>query len=316
MDCIPEVAEKRSWLLYSSRGDKSKPSKDSDGRFLVSEFLRGFLCNIQTVDPKNNALLCCAALLLDLSCVIHDFAEHLRATCLKEIFGCCVITNAPDQLDTLSGNFVHDGSDEMDRISSWLNGKADGNRVEYTLSIGGESGSGKTRAALQCAKRLEGRREYGSDDSDYLTVYIKLSKEDDETLKDKNVASYFLKGGDREAAVDYIETHDLRSAKDVDELIRHSDKTYGEDYILTAIRARLCFDFVRRKIYEITGYSIFHAERKFKQVFFVFDEAAACPWVYRSVNQVMGGCHTLPEYFRPPHRFCRKIQGGVLQYGN
>ncbi|EPY15118.1 hypothetical protein AGDE_17169 [Angomonas deanei] len=88
----------------------------------------------------------------------------------------------------------------------------------------------------------------------------------------------------------------------------HSHKTYGEDYILTAIRACLCFDFVRRKIYEITGYSLFHAERKFKQVFFVFDEAAACPWVYRSVNQVLGGNLALSELFGQQNPFAEKIR--------
>ncbi|CAD2217886.1 hypothetical protein, conserved [Angomonas deanei] len=273
--------------------------------------MAAFLCRsvlLKTVDAKNNALLCCAALLLDLSCVIHDFAEHLRATCLKEIFGCCVITNAPDQLDTLSGKFIDNAGDEMSHISDWINPSRDAGRVEYTLSIGGESGSGKTRAALQCAKLIEGRKENDKADKDYLTVYIKLSEEDDQTLSKELIASYFDTKEDKEAAENYITKNGIKGAQSVDDHMRREDTTKEDRNRLRIIRARLCADLVRRKIKEITEYSVFDAKIKFKQVFFVFDEAASCPWIYRSVNQVLGGKLTLSELFGQQNPFAEKIK--------
>ncbi|CAD2222201.1 hypothetical protein AGDE_15671 [Angomonas deanei] len=41
---------------------------------------------------------------------------------------------------------------------------------------------------------------------------------------------------------------------------------------------------------------------------FVFDEAAACPWVYRSVNQVLGGNLALSELFGQQNPFAEKIR--------
>ncbi|CAD2218672.1 hypothetical protein AGDE_16038 [Angomonas deanei] len=203
-------------------------------------------------------------MLLDLSCVWDDFAGHVRNTCRKEIFGCCVITNDLDQLRELSGKFVKDKSTEMQDITSWANGEC---RVGYTLSIGGESGSGKTRAALQCAKLIKDRKEDSEADKDYLTVYIKLSKDDNQDLLHDKVASYFPEPAEGDAAAEFAKAKKLTNAKAVDRLLGKGNAPDNERNVLRVIRARLCYEFVRRKIFEITEYSVFKSKKAFKQVF-------------------------------------------------
>ncbi|CAD2221127.1 hypothetical protein AGDE_15089 [Angomonas deanei] len=222
---------------------------DTSTESLILLFLEGILLLPDgVVVPINNALITCGALLLGLSCVIHDFGEYVRDTYHKEIFGCCVITNATDQLGTLSGKFIENAGDEMHAISEWVNPeKSKVTRVEHTLSIGGESGSGKTRAALQCAKLIEGRGEGDEADKDYLTVYIKLSDKDDETLGEKDIHSYFTKEEDKTAAKNYVTINGIKGAEALDHHMRRDDITKEDRNRLRVIRAHLCADFVKKK---------------------------------------------------------------------
>ncbi|EPY21613.1 hypothetical protein AGDE_13956 [Angomonas deanei] len=277
----------------------SAKTNASEKNPLIPTFMRRCLQRKRLVD-NDTVLTCAAALLLEISCTTDDFVEYVRNTCRKEIFGCCVITNDQDQLRELSGKFITDFSTEMQHIATWANGE---NRVGHTLSIGGESGSGKTRAALQCAKLLKGRDSNGGDDKDYLTVYIKLSKDDDQDLLHSKVASYFATREEGDAAAEFAKAKKLTNATTVDRLLGEGSEPDNERKMLRLIRARLCFEFVRRKINEITGYSVFKSKKAFKQVFFVFDEAGICPWVYRSVNQVSSEGNTLASFFNHQKEF-------------
>ncbi|CAD2217466.1 hypothetical protein AGDE_17195 [Angomonas deanei] len=174
---------------YASTWGAVRKKKITDGRVLLAEFLRRAV-SLETVDAKNNALICCAAMLLDLSCLIEDFADYVRRQCLDARFDCCVLTNCGDELDLLckSGDYIEEGGAEMTQIKGWANGE-EGKRSMYTLSIGGESGSGKTRSALQCAKFY--RTKHSSvQQQNVLTVYIKVSRENtnvwDPDMEDKD----------------------------------------------------------------------------------------------------------------------------------
>ncbi|CAD2222388.1 hypothetical protein ADEAN_000993200 [Angomonas deanei] len=93
---------------YVVSWNSASPMANSNGRFLVSKFLRDFLAD-EPVDPNHNALICAAAMLLDLSCATERFGEYVRRACLDIRFGCCVITNAPDRIGGIFWK-VHHGS--------------------------------------------------------------------------------------------------------------------------------------------------------------------------------------------------------------
>ncbi|CAD2221574.1 hypothetical protein, conserved [Angomonas deanei] len=273
-------------------------TKASEENPLIPTFLRR-CSQARHLVENGTVLTCAAALLLELSSAIEDFCQLVRGM-YRDKFDCCVIVeNYETQLDILSDEFVADESDEMGSIFDWVNGPGKGvlnARANYALSIGGESGSGKTHAALHCINLLEGKRK--GDGLEYLNIYIKLAGCLEYEIPVSCVRVYYGEDTDEgKAATHVIEKYNLRTARAVDNQMQ--DKATDENDLSTLRRLRvcLCFDFLCKEIQRITGCLSLWGSEKFKRVHIILDEAAVCPWVYRSVNQIYKDEMYIPSLF-------------------
>ncbi|EPY20644.1 hypothetical protein AGDE_14536 [Angomonas deanei] len=274
-------------------------NKDTpDAHPLIPTFLKRCLPGKPLVG-NGTVLTCATALLLELSSVIDDFCQLVQRMYRRK-FDCCVIVeNYETQLDILSDEFVADCSEEMKSIFRWVNGTGEGihkSRVNYALSIGGESGSGKTHAALHCINLLKEKRK--DDGLEYLNIYIKLAGSLEYTLPDGCIKVYYGEDtNEGKAARRVVEKYKLKTAKAVDNQMQDKATDENDLSTLRSLRVCLCFDFLCKEIQRITGCSSLWGSKKFKRVHIILDEAAVCPWVYRSVNQVYKDAMYIPALF-------------------
>ncbi|CAD2222017.1 hypothetical protein AGDE_14119 [Angomonas deanei] len=217
------------------------------------------------------------------------FGEYVRGEYRNANFGCCVVTNCEDELDLLykSGDYIDDWGAEMTEIDKWIQGKY--MRTMHTLSIGGESGSGKTRAALHGANFCSWARN-GRKREDILTVYIKVSRESTNTwnsdVEDKDV---FTRKAVRimQEMWDKNEEYkrlfpECKSHAFLEECIKSSAVERND---LRRLRAVLCHDWLCRVIKKATQFQGWlGSNNPFKVAFIVLDEVESCPWLYNAVN--------------------------------
>ncbi|CAD2221125.1 hypothetical protein AGDE_15068 [Angomonas deanei] len=293
---------------YAEAWNRAKQQNAHNGE--IYPLFPTFLFNVLYVkpdDPTNNILTCAAAMLLELACAIEDFGDYVRKM-RAEPFGCCLVTDNTDQLKTLSEKFVKDGSPEITAISKWVNGSLDGvdkSRVHYTLSVGGESGSGKTHAALQCVNFLNVENK---DPLDYLVVYIKLCSTDNSQAVGAAVKWYCEFRPEHKRLAKAVGKR-LKDAMSVDKLMARVPKYSVLRSILRALRAYLWYDVIQSRIRAIVHHDgDLRAERQFKRVFFVLDEVAACPWIYRSVNRAATGKISVQKLFSERTNFGENFQ--------
>ncbi|CAD2217877.1 hypothetical protein AGDE_16794 [Angomonas deanei] len=219
------------------------------------------------------------------------FCDHVRKTCPGELaaaFGCCLITNAEEELRALyrSAPFVHDGS--AIEINNWATGAS--KHAVHTLFIGGEGGSGKTRAALQCPKFY--RAKYGQlKQDDVLTVFIKVSRENivhwnkalEEKDEDTKKAVKVMKDMWKKKEEEYKGLYGTYQSNDFLEVCIKECTT--EKVTLRRLRAMQCHDWLCGFIKDAVPFtSGMKSKNLFKTAFIVLDEVSWCPWIYRAVN--------------------------------
>ncbi|EPY16587.1 hypothetical protein AGDE_16697 [Angomonas deanei] len=242
------------------------------------------------------------------------FAEYVRRWCLDARFGCCVVTNCMNELDLIdkSGSFADGWGAEMTEIDKWTQGE--NMRTMHTLSIGGESGSGKTRAALRCANCCLWSKN-GLKREDILTVYIKVSRENTEHW---NV--------ELEERDDFTKKA-MKTMKDIWEKrkeYRDSFDTYRCNAFLEAciqdpascnkhdlqyLRAALCRDWLCGVIKRVTKFQgRLGSNHPFRIAFIVLDEVASCPWIYRAVNGNSTDGDYIPKHFWDDTSFAKKYR--------
>ncbi|CAD2214079.1 hypothetical protein AGDE_14854 [Angomonas deanei] len=285
---------------------------------LIPTFLKRCLQRKRLAE-NGTVLTCAAALLLDLSCTIDDccFCEYVRKNCKKEVatpFGSCLITEDEAELRQLScfGDYVFDESREIIDIKNWARGEWE--RSTHTLSIGGESGSGKTRAALQCANFYRGKHTELKQD-DVLTVYIKVSAEgtkhwnehveekDEETKKGAKIMRVMYEQNDAECKSRHVT---YQSTAFLEECIKNSAT---DGVALRKLRAAQCHDWVCSVINQIVRCpSGMKSKNKFKAAFIVLDEIGSCPWIYKAVNGVSTDREYISKCFRGDTSFAEEVR--------
>ncbi|CAD2216472.1 hypothetical protein AGDE_16316 [Angomonas deanei] len=97
--------------------------------------------------------------------------------------------------------------------------------------------------------------------------------------------------------------YNLNTATDVDNQMQNEATEENDISTLKDLRANLCFDFLCKKIQDITGCSSLWGNNTFKRVHIILDEAASCPWIYRSVNQVYHETFYMPALFSKKTEF-------------
>ncbi|CAD2221129.1 hypothetical protein AGDE_15091 [Angomonas deanei] len=130
--------EKNDPSHYSSKwGIVKRNNKEiTDGRAVMAEFLRRSL-SLASIDPNNNALICAAAMLLDLSCTIDEFCfcDHVRRVFKDRIadrFGCCLVVDAPEELKHQSYYF---STKQLPRLTKSRNGRRLSGRGQSTRCL-------------------------------------------------------------------------------------------------------------------------------------------------------------------------------------
>ncbi|CAD2214078.1 hypothetical protein, conserved [Angomonas deanei] len=310
--------EKRSPSYFASTWSEVKRDNNNitDGRALMAEFLRRSV-SLNSIDPNNNALICCAAMLLDLSCTVDEpcFCDYVRRFFYDDTgkrFGCCLITNAHEELKHQSGDFVDETADEIEQIKDWTVGELA--RSTNTLSIGGESGSGKTRAALQCANfysvGVGGVRE-----EDVLTVYIKLSETivkhwntdvENTDATTRNAAKAMQRMYEKNDGVYKYLYETYQSNAFLEECIRNSTTEKND---LRYLRAAQCHDWLCKIIKESVCFvNGLKSKNKFKAAFVVLDEIAVCPWIYKAVNGNSIDLDYISKFFKDDTSFTEKLR--------
>ncbi|CAD2222034.1 hypothetical protein AGDE_16826 [Angomonas deanei] len=276
-----------------------------------------FLFNVLYVmpdDPTNNILVCATALLLDLSCIIDDFADHVRRTRNDKRFDCCVVTNCGNELNLLckSGVFIQERGTEMAQIKGWAKGE-EGKRSDFTLSIGGESGSGKTRAALQCASFYRTKNSSVQEEN-VLTIYIKVGNEStdnwylDVEAKDeftKKAARIMQEMWDKNEEYKrlfpkcnshaFLEECIKKSAADKNAL-RYLRVAQGCKWVCETIRQHANFPYTMK------------SKKPFDVAFIVPDEIGSYPWLYKAVNGNSTDGAYITNFFTDDTSFAEKYQ--------
>ncbi|CAD2218323.1 hypothetical protein, conserved [Angomonas deanei] len=289
---------------------KKQHAENKSGNPLIPTFLLNVLYATPK-DPTNRILTCAAVFLLELSCQMDDFCQHVRRTCIKK-YGSCLITNNKPELKWLSGKFIVEKCDEIDSIRGWAGGKL--TRTEVTLSIGGESGSGKTRAALQCvrfyrkSKTPQERRTLSADH--FLIVYLKVNGESNKHWNNAVAEKHedAMKTMERLWVEGWRGSYDTYKTAEFLEICMRK-VTESEKHALRSLRAALCHHWICRRIAEGTQFkSSFESKNPFKVAFIVLDEVAACPWLYKAVNGVSTDGEYVPAYFSGTTGFARKYR--------
>ncbi|CAD2222385.1 hypothetical protein AGDE_16543 [Angomonas deanei] len=276
-----------------------------------------FLFNVLYVmpdDPTNNILVCAAALLLDLSCIIDDFADHVRRTRKDNRFDCCVVTNCGNELDLLweSGVYIQERGTEMAQIRGWAEGE-EGKRSEFTLSIGGESGSGKTRAAHQCASFYRTKNPSVQKEN-VLTVYIKVGNEttsqwyldveakDEFTRKAARIMQEMWNKNEEYKRLfpeckshAFLEECIKNSAADKNDL-RRLRVAQGYKWVCETMRQHAKFPYTMK------------SKKPFDVAFIVLDEIGSCPWLYKAVNGNSTDGAYITKFFTDDTSFAKKYQ--------
>ncbi|CAD2220005.1 hypothetical protein AGDE_13955 [Angomonas deanei] len=280
-------------------GAKKEHAENKSGNPLIPTFLLNVLYATPK-DPTNNILTCAAAVLLELSCRIDDFCQHVRRTGIKK-YGSCLITNNETELALLSGDFIDEKCDEIGRIKRWAGGKLE--RTGVTLSIGGESGCGKTRAALQCAQfRRESKKpeeQSALSDDQFLIVYLKVNGESNKHWNNA-VAD---KHEDAMKTMERLWNEGCRGSYDTYKTTEFLEVCMQEvpeedKHALRSLRAALCHHWICGRIAEITQFDLsLESKNPFEIAFIVLDEVAACPWLYKAVNRVSTDTQYVPNYF-------------------
>ncbi|CAD2222386.1 hypothetical protein, conserved [Angomonas deanei] len=258
-------------------------------------------------------LVCAAALLLDLSCIIDDFGGYVRRNRQNERFKCCFITNVTTELDLLSVEFFDDKTPEVTSVREWAEGK--GVRTKHALSIGGESGSGKTHVALQSVtfyrKCVNDKEHKVLTNNEVLIVYLKINRhEEGDEYWDDGLES---KHGDAMTTMEKLckkyppSSGKLRTAPYLQECIQNAEP--GEKRALRQLRADLCHSFLCKRIKVRADYSYdLTSKEPFEIAFFVLDEVASCPWLHKAVNNVETDDHYLSQCFANKTNFAKEYR--------
>ncbi|CAD2221573.1 hypothetical protein, conserved [Angomonas deanei] len=262
---------------------------------------------------NDDMLVCAAALLLDLSCIIDDFADHVRRTCKDIRFDCCVVTSCRNELALLceSRVYIQEGGTEMDQIKGWAKGE-EGKRSDFTLSIGGESGSGKTRAALQCASFYRTKNPSVQEEN-VLTVYIKVGNvstdqwdvdveaKDEFTRKAARIMQEMWdKNEEYKRLFPQCKSHAflevcIKNSADKNSL-RYLRVAQGCKWVCDAIRQDAKFPYTMK------------SKKPFDVAFIVLDEIGSCPWLYKAVNGNSTDGAYITKFFTDDTSFAKKYQ--------
>ncbi|EPY23293.1 hypothetical protein AGDE_12913 [Angomonas deanei] len=279
---------------------------------LIPTFLKRCLQARHLVE-NDDMLVCAAALLLDLSCIIDDFADHVRRTCKDKRFDCCVVTSCGNELALLckAGVYIEEGGTEMAQIKGWAEGE-EGKRSYFTLSIGGESGSGKTRAALQCASFYRTKNSSVPEEN-VLTVYIKVGNvstatwyldveaKDEFTRKAARIMQEMWdKNEEYKRLFPKCKSHAfldvcIKNSADKNDL-RYLRVAQGCKWVCETIRQDAKFPYTMK------------SKKPFDIAFIVLDEIGSCPWLYKAVNGNSTDGAYITKFFTDDTSFAKKYQ--------
>ncbi|CAD2219408.1 hypothetical protein, conserved [Angomonas deanei] len=238
----------------------------------------------------------------------------MRRKCLDARFDCCVVTNCGDELDLLynSGVYIQEWGTEMTQIKGWANGE-EGKWPKYTLSIGGESGSGKTRAALQCASFYRTKNPSVQEEN-VLTVYIKVgnvnTKQWDLDVEAKNeftekaariMQEMWDKNEEYKRLFPKCKSHAfmeecIKKSATEKNALRYLRVAQGCKWVCETIRQHAQFPYTMK------------SKKPFDIAFIVLDEIGSCPWLYKAVNGNSTDGAYITKFFTDDTSFAKKYQ--------